>query len=45
MELSKGEPFWMLDDSLGWAWGYAGSERQVGYIESEAVSGQSRTEV
>ena len=23
-ELAAGEPFAMLDDSLGWAWGYAG---------------------
>ena len=27
----------MLDDSLGWAWGYAGEERHVGYVESEAL--------
>ena len=32
-----GEPFTMLDDSLGWAWGYAGEERRVGYVRSEAV--------
>ena len=24
----------MLDDSLGWAWGYAGEERRVGYVRS-----------
>jgi hypothetical protein len=36
-ELAAGEPFWMLDDSLGWAWGYAGDERRVGYVRSEAV--------
>jgi hypothetical protein len=36
-ELAAGEPFDMLDDSLGWAWGYAGEERRVGYIRSECV--------
>jgi hypothetical protein len=28
----------MLDESLGWAWGYAGEERRVGYVRSEAVA-------
>ena len=28
----------MLDDSVGWAWGYAGEERRVGYVRSEALS-------
>jgi hypothetical protein len=27
----------MLDDSLGWAWGYAGKERRVGYVSSDAL--------
>ena len=36
-ELTPGEPFAMLDDSLGWAWGYAGKERRVGYVRSESV--------
>jgi hypothetical protein len=27
----------MLDDSLGWAWGYAGKDRRVGYVASEAL--------
>ncbi len=36
--LATGEPFTMLDDSLGWAWGYAGEERRVGYVRSEAVA-------
>ena len=36
--LQPGEPFAMLDDSLGWAWGYAGEERRVGYVRSDAVS-------
>jgi hypothetical protein len=35
--LTAGEAFTMLDDSLGWAWGYAGEERRVGYVRSEAV--------
>jgi hypothetical protein len=36
-ELAAGEPFVMLDDSLGWSWGYAGEERRVGYVRSDAV--------
>ena len=36
-ELEAGEPFAMLDDSVGWAWGYAGSDRRVGYVRSEAL--------
>ena len=36
-ELSDGEPFALLDESLGWAWGYAGEERRVGYVRSEAL--------
>jgi hypothetical protein len=38
-ELQSGEPFDLLDDSLGWAWGYAGAERRVGYVRSEALAG------
>ena len=38
-ELVPGEPFLMLDDSVGWAWGYAGEDRRVGYVRSEAVGG------
>ena len=30
--------FLMLDDTLGWAWGYAGDERRVGYVRSDALS-------
>lgn len=36
-ELASGEPFALLDDSLGWAWGYAGEERRVGYVRSDAI--------
>jgi dipeptidyl peptidase-like protein len=36
-ELAAGEAFTMLDESLGWAWGYAGEEGRVGYVRSEAV--------
>ncbi|HEX6071869.1 MAG TPA: hypothetical protein VFY95_02545 [Sphingomicrobium sp.] len=36
-ELEVGEPFALLDDSVGWAWGYAGDERRVGYVRSEAL--------
>jgi hypothetical protein len=36
-ELKAGEEFDMLDNSLGWAWGYAGSDRIVGYVRSETL--------
>jgi Bacterial dipeptidyl-peptidase Sh3 domain len=39
-ELTSGEPFLLLDDSLGWAWGYAGQDRRVGYVESGALGAQ-----
>jgi hypothetical protein len=39
-DLKPGEPFAMLDDSLGWAWGYAGKDRRVGYARSEALAAQ-----
>ena len=29
----------MLDDSLGWAWGYGGTERLVGYVPSDLLEG------
>jgi hypothetical protein len=35
--LAAGEPFAMLDESLGWAWGYAGAERRVGYVRADAI--------
>ncbi len=37
-QLNAGEPFEILENSLGWAWGYAGSERIVGYVRSEALA-------
>jgi hypothetical protein len=39
-ELSAGEHFDMLDDSLGWAWGYAGKTRRVGYVPSSSLRPQ-----
>jgi len=36
-ELAPGEPFGMLDESIGWAWGYAGKERRVGYVPADAI--------
>jgi hypothetical protein len=39
-DLMPGDQFRMLDDSVGWAWGYAGNERRVGYVRSEAVGAQ-----
>jgi hypothetical protein len=37
-ELAAGTPFAMLENSRGWAWGYAGTDRRVGYIRSAAVA-------
>ena len=37
-ELEAGELFQLLDDTLGWAWGYAGNNRVVGYVRSGALS-------
>jgi len=34
--LRAGDPFRMLDASLGWAWGYAPGDR-VGYVEAAAT--------
>ena len=36
-KLEPGEAFAMLDDTLGWAWGYAGKDRRVGYVPSQFV--------
>ena len=36
-DLGVGDPFSMLDDSVGWAWGYAGEDRRVGYVPSEML--------
>jgi len=36
-ELSRGEKFDLLDSTRGWAWGYAGVQRRVGYVRAEAV--------
>jgi hypothetical protein len=37
-ELAVGTSFAMLENSRGWAWGYAGSDRRVGYVRSESVA-------
>jgi hypothetical protein len=36
-ELSAGESFLMLDETLGWAWGYAGEEGRVGYVPTDSL--------
>lgn len=38
LHLAAGDTFRMLDDSLGWAWGYGGDEGLVGYVRSEALA-------
>lgn len=35
--LQPGDSFELLDNSLGWAWGYAGPKRLVGYVPSETL--------
>jgi hypothetical protein len=39
--VSAGEDFAVLEDSLGWAWGYAASDHRVGYIPSDALARSS----
>ena len=41
VQLKAGDAFAMLDNSLGWAWGYAGAEGRVGYVRAEAVTAKS----
>jgi hypothetical protein len=36
-QLAAGDEYWMLDDTRGWAWGYAGPDRRVGYVRAEAL--------
>jgi len=36
-KLAKGDVFDLLDSIRGWAWGYAGPQRRVGYVRAEAV--------
>jgi len=38
VQLAAGTRFDVLDDSRGWAWGYAGEERRVGYVASSALA-------
>jgi hypothetical protein len=35
--LHPGDEMWMLDDTGGWAWGYAGPDKKVGYVKAQAV--------
>jgi hypothetical protein len=39
-EVGIGDAFALLDESLGWAWGYAGAERRVGYLPGDLLSDQ-----
>ena len=36
--VEPGTAFLMLENSAGWAWGYAGPGRCVGYVRSEALA-------
>ena len=35
--LQPGDAFELLDDTGGWAWGYGGADRRVGYVRSELL--------
>ena len=35
--LPEGAPFALLDCRGGWAWGYGGEDRLVGYLREEAL--------
>jgi hypothetical protein len=37
-QLAEGARFDVVEDSVGWAWGYAGDERRVGYVRSDVLS-------
>ena len=37
LELKAGAPFALLDSRSGWAWGYGGEQRLVGYVSEEAL--------
>ena len=37
-EMEPDDPFSVLDDTLGWAWGYAGRDGIVGYVRSDALA-------
>jgi hypothetical protein len=39
-ELCSTDQFLMLDDTLGWAWGFAASTHQVGYVQSNYLDAQ-----
>ena len=37
-QLSAGDDFELLDNSLGWGWGYGGRDRLVGYVPADALA-------
>ena len=37
-DLKAGDPFDLLENSVGWAWGYGGRDRSVGYVESDTLT-------
>jgi hypothetical protein len=37
-DLAPGERFLMLDESLGWSWGYRAEDRRVGYVPTSALA-------
>lgn len=37
LDLPPGADFWLLDSTGGWAWGYGGADRRVGYVPAGAL--------
>jgi hypothetical protein len=37
-DLPAGTTFLMLEDSAGWAWGYAGERGRVGYVPTASLA-------
>jgi hypothetical protein len=37
-QISAGDTFAVVEEIVGWAWGYGGVERRVGYVPTEALS-------
>jgi hypothetical protein len=36
--LEAGDDFALIEITLGWAWGYAGPDGRVGYVEAQAIA-------
>ena len=43
-DLAPGDQLAVVDESLGWAWGYAGTDGRVGYVRSDMLAPHGTTE-